>query len=49
MNRTVVSHTPESTLKQASEMFARYLFRALTVVEMLGVLPYRDALGLRLR
>ncbi len=53
MSTRIVSLTPTSTLKQASEMFARYLFRALPVLDaggkVLGVLPYRDVVGLRHR
>jgi len=53
MSPRVVSLAPSSTLKQASELFARYLYRALPVVDargkILGVLPYRDVVGLRHR
>jgi sporulation protein YlmC with PRC-barrel domain len=53
MSRRIVSLAPSSTLKQASEMFARYLLRALPVLDargrILGVLPYRDVVGLRHR
>ncbi|MDD5477919.1 MAG: CBS domain-containing protein [Candidatus Omnitrophica bacterium] len=47
----VIILTPESTLKQASEMFARYSFRALPIIDksgkMLGVVPYRDVMNLK--
>ena len=47
----VISLTPESTLKEASEMFARYGFRALPITDennkILGVIPYRDVMNLK--
>ncbi len=47
----IISLSPESTLKEASEMFARYGFRALPLADasgrMLGVVPYRDVMNLR--
>jgi Mg/Co/Ni transporter MgtE len=53
MTTKIVTLTPRSTLKVASETFARYLFRALPVVDetgkILGVLPYRDVVALRHR
>ena len=53
MSKNVVTVKPGSTLKVASELFARYLFRALPVVDeggrILGVLPYRDVVALRHR
>ncbi len=53
MTTKVVSLSPESTLRQASEMFARYLHRALPVTDdkgkILGVLLYRDVVALRHR
>ncbi len=53
MSKNVVTVKPGSTLKAASELFARYLFRALPVVDehgkILGVLPYRDVVALRHR
>ncbi len=53
MSKNVVTLKPGSTLKTASELFARYLFRALPVVDeggkILGVLPYRDVVALRHR
>jgi len=49
----VITLNPENTLKEAHEMFARYNFRALPVVDendrMLGLLPYRDVVNLRHR
>jgi len=53
MNTNVVTLSPQSTLRNASELFARYLFRALPVTDehgkILGVLPYRDVVSLRHR
>jgi magnesium transporter len=47
---TVISLRPESTLKEASDVFARYDFRAIPVVDdqerILGVVPYRDVMTL---
>ena len=47
----VITLTPESTLKEASEIFARYDFRALPVVDdeyrLVGVVPYRDVMRLK--
>ncbi|HEY3375688.1 MAG TPA: CBS domain-containing protein [Candidatus Aquicultor sp.] len=49
----VVSLRPESTLKEASEMFERYEFRAIPVLDgsdrILGVIPYRDIMNLKHR
>lgn len=51
MTTEVISLKPESTLKEASVMFARYGFRALPVTDasrkMLGVVPYRDVMNLK--
>jgi magnesium transporter len=51
MTEKVVSLNPDSTLKQAAEMFARYGFRALPLADaegkMLGVVPYRDVMNLK--
>jgi len=53
MNTKVVTLTPQSTLRNASELFARYLFRALPVTDeggkILGLLLYRDVVALRHR
>ena len=50
MTTVVVSLNPNSTLKEASDLFQRYEFRALPVVDdsdrVLGVLPYRDVMNL---
>ncbi len=47
----VITLTPDSTLKEASELFARYDFRALPVINsekrLIGVIPYRDVMKLR--
>jgi len=51
MSSRVISLKPESTLKEASEMFARYGFRVLPIRDesgkMLGVIPYRDVMNLK--
>lgn len=51
MTTVVVSLNPNSTLKEASDLFERYEFRALPVIDdndrILGVLPYRDVMNLR--
>ena len=53
MINNVVSLNPESTLKEASEMFAKYGFRALPILDdnrrILGVVPYRDVMTLKHR
>jgi Mg/Co/Ni transporter MgtE len=53
MTTNVVTLRPQSSLRRASELFARYLFRALPVTDengtVLGVLPYRDVVALRHR
>lgn len=53
MIERIVSVNPENTLREAHEMFARYNFRAIPVVDdndkMLGVLLYRDVVNLRHR
>jgi magnesium transporter len=53
MTPSVIDLNPESTLKEAHQMFARYNLRALPIVDenggMLGVLPYRDVVNLRHR
>jgi magnesium transporter len=53
MISSMLNLTPQNTLKEAHEMFARYNLRALPVVDandrMLGVLPYRDVVNLRHR
>ena len=51
MNTNVVTLTPESTIKEAAKIFARYSFRAIPVVDdreaILGVVPYRDVMELK--
>jgi magnesium transporter len=46
----VISLSTESTLKEASQDFARYDFRALPVTDeenrLMGVIPYRDVMNL---
>jgi Mg/Co/Ni transporter MgtE len=53
MNSTLVTLTADNTLKDASEMFERYGFRALPVTDandkLLGVVPYRDVMNLKHR
>lgn len=53
MTTNVVALRPQTSLRHASELFARYLFRALPVTDesgrVLGVLPYRDVVALRHR
>jgi CBS domain-containing protein len=48
--KKVISLDTESTLKDASEVFARYGFRALPVTDrqgkFLGIVPYRDVMNL---
>lgn len=50
MTTMVVSLNPNSTLKEASDLFERYEFRALPVIDdndhIIGVLPYRDVMNL---
>ena len=53
MVKNVISLKPESTMKQASDAFIRYGFRALPVTDengkILGVVPYRDVMQLKHR
>ncbi len=48
-----ISLEPDSTLKEAYEMFARYDYRALPITDqerkILGVVPYRDVMNLKHR
>lgn len=50
MVTNVISLRPGSTLKEAAELFARYDFRAIPVVDenerIVGVVPYRDVMKL---
>jgi len=50
MIENVITLSTESTLKEASQVFARYDFRALSVTDTLnhlvGVIPYRDVMNL---
>jgi predicted transcriptional regulator len=50
MVENVISLNTESTLKEASQNFARYDFRALPVTDeknrIVGVIPYRDVMNL---
>ena len=49
----VISLEPDSTLKEASEMFNRYNFRALPITDeddkIVGVITYRDVMNLKHR
>lgn len=53
MTSNVVSLTKESTLSEATKLFARYSFRAIPIVDetdvLLGVIPYRDIMQLEHR
>jgi Mg/Co/Ni transporter MgtE len=53
MVENVISLNPDSTMKEAAEMFLRYGFRALPVTDnndtILGVVPYRDVMQLKHR
>lgn len=50
MTTLVISVKPNSTLKEASDLFNRYEFRAIPVADdndkIVGVLPYRDVMRL---
>ncbi|HZK31107.1 MAG TPA: CBS domain-containing protein, partial [Methanoregula sp.] len=50
MIENVISLNTDSTLKEASQSFARYDFRALPVTDeknrLVGVIPYRDVMNL---
>jgi magnesium transporter len=53
MVENVISLNPDSTLKEAADMFLRYGFRAVPVTDkndiILGVVPYRDVMQLKHR
>jgi Mg/Co/Ni transporter MgtE len=53
MTIDVISLNPESTLSEASEMFSRYSFRSIPIIDdqdkILGVVPYRDIMNLKHR
>jgi magnesium transporter len=50
MVENVITLNTESTLKEASQSFARYDFRAIPVIDdknrLMGVIPYRDVMNL---
>ena len=50
MIENVITLSTDSTLKEASQQFARYDFRALPVTDeehrLVGVIPYRDVMNL---
>jgi CBS domain-containing protein len=50
MNEQVISLEPDTTLREAVDMFSRYAFRALPVTDeqehILGVVTYRDMMNL---
>ncbi|MCX6801837.1 MAG: CBS domain-containing protein [Candidatus Diapherotrites archaeon] len=51
MVKDVISMKPNDTLKDAAILFSKYEFRALPVVDkkerMMGVVPYKDVIGLK--
>ena len=51
MTTNLVMLTAESTIKEATKLFARYSFRAIPVVDdkeaITGVIPYRDVMELK--
>jgi Mg/Co/Ni transporter MgtE len=51
MVENVIALNADSTMKQASDMFLRYGFRALPITgendAILGVVPYRDVMNLK--
>jgi Mg/Co/Ni transporter MgtE len=53
MVESVIGLPASSTMKQASDMFLRYGFRALPITGdndvILGVVPYRDVMNLKHR
>jgi magnesium transporter len=53
MVENIISLRPESTMKEAADMFLRYGFRAVPVSDendtILGVVPYRDVMQLKHR
>jgi len=53
MTTSVVSLNEKDTLREAVELFARYSFRAIPVVDdsekLLGIVPFRDIKGLKHR
>jgi len=53
MTTNVVTLTTDSTIKDASKLFARYSFRAIPIVDdrevIVGVIPYRDVMSLQHR
>ncbi|MGA2141574.1 MAG: CBS domain-containing protein [Brevinematales bacterium] len=53
MTEGIINLTPENTLHDASDLFDRYSFRALPVIDadgkIQGVVPYRDVMELKHR
>jgi magnesium transporter len=53
MKEAAITLNTESTLKEAMELFSRYRYRALPVIDangkMLGIVPYRDVMELEHR
>jgi magnesium transporter len=53
MMTNLVTLTMESTIKEATKLFARYSFRAIPIVDergaIVGVVPYRDVMELKHR
>lgn len=53
MTEDVIALDPDSTMKEASDLFARYGFRAIPVTDdndkIIGVIPYKDIMDLKHR
>jgi len=53
MTTDIISLEPDNTLLEAAEMFSRYSFRAIPIVDenniIQGVIPYRDIMNLKHR
>jgi len=53
MTTNLITLNTESTIKDASKLFARYGFRAIPIVDeresIIGVIPYRDVMDLKHR
>ena len=53
MTTNIIHLSPDNTLLEAAEMFSRYSFRAIPVLDannmILGVVPYRDIMNLKHR
>ena len=53
MTTNVIALNAKDTLREAVELFARYSFRAIPVVDygdkLMGIVPFRDIKGLKHR